>query len=373
MKIKRTTLTALAAMSILALAGCTTADAAVDVPPLTDPAVGEVPEGVLDGVQMTYAADGGTTQEGMMAAWFDPFAEASGAVVNQDSPQTLAKVKSQVESGNIQWDLVSSFGPIVSRECGTLFAKLDTSKIDTSKLPEGIELTECGVPSVLYATGLVYNTDTFGESGPTTWAEFFDTESFPGTRAVYGGDGQIDAPTVQAAAIAAGWDPSTELTAEWAGRGIDALESIKDSLVFYNTGAAAQQMLESGEADVAAVWNGRALAAEKNGAPVQAEWNDWISVIDYFAIVKGTPRSEAAYYAINYALGADQQAGFTEATGYSPANVDAEPEIDELTRSYLTTTPERMAESVPLQLDFWSQTDIVAPLQDRWSALVAGA
>ncbi|CAG7607367.1 hypothetical protein LEUCIP111803_01015 [Leucobacter soli] len=230
------------------------------------------------------------------------------------------------------------------------------------------------MPSIAYAMMITYNTDTFGDNGPQSWADFYDTAKFPGTRALNSGDGQIDGSIVQGAAIAAGWDPASEpFSAEWANKGLDKIESIKGDIVFYATGAQAQQMLESGEAKVGGVWNGRALAAERNGAQIQAVWTDWISIVDYFAIIKGSPNAEAAYYAINYAYGAAQQNQWTEESGYSPINTQSAPDVDELTSSYITTTAEREATSVALDLPFWADADGVAPLQDRWAGIVAGA
>jgi hypothetical protein len=43
-----------------------------------------------------------------------------------------------------------------------------------------------------------------------------------------------------------------------------------------------------------------------------------------------------------------------------------------VTKKYITTSPERAATSVPVALDFWKNADDVAPLQDRWSSIVAG-
>ncbi|WP_347352282.1 extracellular solute-binding protein [Intrasporangium sp.] len=344
------------------------------MPPITKPVAGEVAQGVLKGHTVTYAADGGTTQDAQMKAFFTPFAETSGVKFNQDSPQTLAKIQTQVNSKNYQWDFVSATGDTVARNCGTLFEKLDMTKIDTSQVPKDLlGWTACGVPSIAYAIVQVYNTGTFGANGPKTWADFFDVKKFPGTRAVYSGDGVIDSATVQAASIAAGWDPATPFTADWANKGLDTLEKIKDSIAFYSTGSQAQQMLESGEAKIGAVWNGRALAAEKNGTKLTPTWDHWISIVDQFAIIKGTPNAEVAYYAINYAMGAKQQAKWTELSGYSPVNSKAKPQVDDLTQKYITTTPDRAATSVPVQLDFWKDTEAVKPLQDRWSALVAGA
>lgn len=363
---------ATAIATTLALVGCA-AGPAEPVPPVTDPVAGTVPEGVLAGHTLTFAGDGGTTQDGMMSAWFTPFAEASGATFQQDSPQTMAKVESQVNSGNIQWDLTSGYADTIARGCGSYFEVLDRAKLDLSGIPESVPVLECGVPSIVYGVTIVHNTEVFGSAGPRSWADFFDVQAFPGKRTFYNGDGSIDAPIVQGAAVAAGWDPKTPFTEEWANKGLDKIASIADHVVFYGTGAAAQQLLESGEAVMGAVWSGRALAAQRNGAPIAPSWDEWVAVVDYFAIVKGSPNAEAAYYAINYALGAEQQAAFTEATGYSPAHVDAKPQVDETTSSYLVTEAGRAETAIPLDDAFWADTERILPLQDRWSAIVAGA
>lgn len=343
------------------------------IPKLVDPVAGTVAPGIFNGKQVTYAADGGTTQAAQMTAFFKPFAKVSGVKFLQDAPQTLAKIEAQVKTKNYQWDFVSATAVNVARNCDTLFEKLDLSQIDTSHVPSGLlDWTPCGVPSIAYGIVLVYQNDAFQSGGPQTWQDFFDVAKFPGKRAVYSGNGVIDEATVQAAAIAAGWDPKTDMTSEWADKAIDKLESIKNDIVFYSTGAQAQQMLESGEVAMGGVWNGRALAAERNGAKLTPEWNDWIALVDQFAIIKGTPKAEIGYYAINYAMGAKQQAEWTELSGYSPVNSGAKPDIDELTKKYITTTPDKIKMSVPVQLKFWSNKDQVAPLQDRWSNLVAG-
>ena len=364
---------AVISLGALALSACGGGQGDVDdIPELGEPTLGEVPEDILSGHAITFAGDGGETQDAMSEGWWVPFAEVTGATVHEDHPQTLAQIQSQVESGNIQWDFVTSYGEIIERECGSLFEILDMDKIDTSEIPDSVPTTDCGIPSIVYGVPITYNTDVFGDDGPTTWEDFFDTDTYPGTRTFYSGGGQIDAPIVQGAALAAGWDPQEPFSVEWANEGLDLIGEIADSVAFYESGASAQQMLESGDAVVGAIWSGRTLAAEENGAPLQTSWEDWVSVIDFFAIVKGTEYSEAAYYAINFALGAEQQASFTEATGYSPANVNSDPDIDELTQKYLVTDPEKGSEAVPVDTEFWGDAEQVSELQDRWSSIVAG-
>jgi putative spermidine/putrescine transport system substrate-binding protein len=374
--VKRSIWAAIAIFSsgALILTGCSGGSSAEPVPAIKNPVAGVVAQGILKGRTITYAADGGTTQAAQMKAFFDPFAAASGVKFNQDAPQTLAKIQTQVKTKNYQWDFISGVADNIARNCGTLFEKLDMSKIDTSNVPKGLlGGTECGVPSIPYGIVQVYNTNKFGANGPQTWADFFNVDKFPGTRAVYNGDSVVDSATVQAAAIAAGWDPKTPFTLDWATKGIDEIKKLGKNVAFYTTGSQAQQMLESGEADMGAVWNGRALAAEKDGTKLTPTWDNWISIVDQFAIIKGTPKAEEAYYAINYAMGAKQQAKWTELSAYSPVNANSKPNVDALTAKYSTSSPERAATAVPVQLDFWKNAADVKKLQDLWSALISGS
>jgi putative spermidine/putrescine transport system substrate-binding protein len=341
---------------------------------LTNPEAGTVPDGLLDGHTLTFAGDGGTTQEGQTHAFFEPFAKESGVQIDQDSPQSLAKVKSQVNSGHVQWDFLSMSSDAIARECGVLFEKLDPDKIDTSHVPEDqIGGAECGIPSNVYGTFLTYQTSEFSGEKPKVWKDFFDVDKFPGTRAIYSGSGKIDSNSVEAAALAAGWDPQKEdFNEKWANKGLDEIEKLGNSVVFFDSGAQAQQMLESGEAALGMVWNGRALAAARNGANIEMSWDQWVSMADHFAIVKGSENTEAAYYALNYTLGKKQQEAWTEETAYSPTHDEADPDIDKTTKRFLTTVGNRTDTAIEIDLDFWSQKDVVSDLQDRWSKIVAG-
>jgi putative spermidine/putrescine transport system substrate-binding protein len=72
---------------------------------------------------------------------------------------------------------------------------------------------------------------------------------------------------------------------------------------------------------------------------------------------------------INYYLGAQQQAKLTELTSYSPINVDAKPQLDDLAKSYLTTTPEREKDRFPVDLTWWAKNnDTMVSAFTNWLA-----
>jgi spermidine/putrescine-binding protein len=80
---------------------------------------------------LTIVAWGGVGQDAQRAAYFEPYAKATGKKVLEDQTPLLAKVRSMVESGNVTWDLLDqeSAEAVIGCEEG-LFEKLDWSQID---------------------------------------------------------------------------------------------------------------------------------------------------------------------------------------------------------------------------------------------------
>lgn len=70
-------------------------------------------------------------------------------------------------------------------------------------------------------------------------------------------------------------------------RALKKLASIRENIVFWDTGARTQQLIESKEVDMAVMWNGRALAGVKNGAPFAPMWEDFTPVYDTLGVPKG--------------------------------------------------------------------------------------
>ncbi|MGV0784503.1 extracellular solute-binding protein [Mycolicibacterium sp. XJ775] len=153
-------------------------------------------------------------------------------------------------------------------------------------------------------------------------------------------------------------------------RALKKMNSIRNDTIFWTTGAQSQQLIESGQVDMALVWSGRAYSAVKNGAPFAPMWDQWMPEADTIAVPIGARNPKASMAFINFYLGAQQQAKLAELTSYSPINVDAKPQLDDLARSYLTTTPEREKDKFPLDLDYWAehQEDIAS----KYTAWLAG-
>ena len=325
---------------------------------------GTVKAGSLEGLNMTFASYGGIYQDGQMAAAVTPFAEESGANILSDGPMEYAKVQAQVESNNVTWDVIDTDSNWAAGQCGKLLQKLDWSIIDKSNVPEGLS-SDCYVPAMQYATVMVYDTEKFTDA-PESWADFFDTEKFPGKRAIQGGD--IGGGILEGALIADGVAPE-DLYPLDVDRALAKIDTIKDSLVYWTTGAQSQQMIEAGEVDMALVWSGRAFGAVENGAPFEPAWDTGVVVMDVLAVPTNAKNPKASMALINYALGKEQQEKLTELTSYSPVHVDAQPSLNETGKKFLITEPQ-IAEKV-LVSDFAWWGENYASTLERWTAWVS--
>ena len=270
------------------------------------PQAGTVKADALKGVTLTFVSYGGIYQEGQTKAAVDPFATESGARILQDGPTDNAKIKAQVDSGNVTWDVIDSTNVFTAQHCGELFMPIDTSIVDVSKIPPGAKTDDCSVPAMQYGLIVVYNTEKFGANPPKSWADFYDTARFPGKRGIQGSSGELDPGLLEGALLADGVAPDKIYPID-ADRALRKISSIRGDIVFWTTGANAQQLIESGQVDMALVWSGRAYSAVKNGAPFAPMWNQWMPEADTITVAKGAKNPKASMALINYYLGAQQQ------------------------------------------------------------------
>ena len=347
-----------ALFGVLVLAGCGGGSASKSAAPPADlgsgPAsAGMVKSGALKGKTLTFVSYGGIYQDGQAKAAVEPFGVASGAKILEDGPTDNAKLKAQVTSKNVTWDVVDVSNVFAAEQCGKLFQPLDTSIVDTSKIPAGLLADKCSVPAMSFGLIVMYNTKKFGANPPKTWADFYDTTKFPGKRAIEGQSGDVDAGVLEGALLADGVNPTAMYPLD-AARALKKMSSIRKDSVFWSTGAQAQQLLESRQVDMAMLWSGRAYSAVKNGAPYAPMWNQWMPEADAIVVPMNAPDPKASMALINYYVGAQQQAKLTELTSYSPINTDSKPTLTPLAKSFLTTTPERSKDAFKIDFGWWA-------------------
>lgn len=367
-KMKRHLAPAVAGVSAIALlAGCASGTPEAQTVDLGDgpPVAGTVKEGALEGVTLTFTSYGGVFQEGQMAA-LEGFSDTSGARILEDGPTEYAKIKAMVDAQNVTWEIVDIDSNWGIQQCGVLLEPIDTDIVDLSSVPDGLT-SECFVPAMQYANVLVYNTESFSKP-LTSWDDFFNTADFPGKRSVQG-EGDIIPGILEGALIADGVAPE-DLYPLDIDRALSKLDTIRDELIFWSTGAQQQQIMESGEAEIGLMWTGRAYSAVEAGAPLAASWATGFPVMDVLSVPKSTKNKDAAMALLNFYLGAEQQARMTEVTSYSPVNINAEPQLTDLQNDFLTSRPEIAEQLIQPDLDFWAENK--DEILTQWTNWVLG-
>jgi putative spermidine/putrescine transport system substrate-binding protein len=256
-----------------------------------------------------------------------------GIQVAEESPNNEAKLTAMVESGSPTWDVFYAPPYRTAAECDVLFERLDMSRLHTEGLDTSL-VTDCGVPVLRSAFLLVYNADKYGNNPPTSWADFYDTTRFPGTRGImnYAKDAGMET------ALLASGVPGDQLYPLDYDRAFATLDTIRPSVRFYETGAQQTQALESGEIDMMLAWPGRAYEAAKNGANLKVVWNQPLYYTDSLGIVKGAKNLDAAYELINALIDTPTQEAIMAALPYGSPNANARPSADPMLNAFIATS-----------------------------------
>jgi putative spermidine/putrescine transport system substrate-binding protein len=312
--------------------------------------------------QLVIASLGGSYQEAQSEAFFKPYAEESGVKVteaNQDG--TVGPLKAQVEAGNPQWDVID-LGPIDARQAAAdgLLEPLDKTVVSGSGLFPGA-MTDNYVATIYSSNVIAWNKDKLA-TGPQNAAEFWDTEEFPGMRAL---PGYSPFSTLEQALLADGV-PKDKLYPLDVDRAFTRLDQIRDSTTFYNTNEQGIQLLTSGQVAAASVPNGRVFNAIKDGQPLDYTWRDGVLYIDYWAVPKGAANKEEAMKFIAFASEAEPQARLAEIIPYGGSNEAANDLIPAERQADLPTGGQNLSLQVTPDLDWWSEN--VADVTERWQA-----
>jgi len=280
-----------------------------------------------DGVTLTFSSFGGVYQDAQKKAWQEPYTQLTGVQFQNDENSSNATIKAQVEAGQVTWDVVdvgNDFGLDANKD---LLEPLDYSLIPKAEMNADLTLSDWRVPDITYGVVLGYNTDKTAGKVPAGWADYFDTTKFPGKRGAWD---YSEGGMFEFALMADGVKPADLYPLDLA-RATKKLDTIKDDLVFWSSGAESQELIGSGEVAMTMIWNGRAWSAKNiDHKPVEIQWNQQIVTADYLVVPKGTPNKDAAMKFIAYASCAANNAKPSEYIPYGPTNNNSKPNPDKV-------------------------------------------
>ncbi|UVC10537.1 ABC transporter substrate-binding protein [Rhizobium sp. TH2] len=314
---------------------------------------------------VSYASYGGAYQEGVRKAILDHLPKDHDMKVTEYTLQSgISDIRTKVKGGANVIDVAELYGGYCQQAADEgLLEKLDYSKIpNAAGIPKHLQ-NEYWIGFTAYSTVLAYNKDVYKDNPPRNWADFFNTEKFPGSRALSGYSGQTN---LEIALMADGVAKDKVYPID-VDRSFAKLEQLKpDIAVFWDSGAQATQLATSEEVDMLSIWAARIEAAIKEGAPYAYTIDDAVMDIECLVVPKGSPNREGAMRLVNHLLDPDYQANLPDFIPYGPMNQDAfkSGKITPEKAAKIVTSTENIKKQLVTNASYWAEN--AAKLQDRW-------
>lgn len=333
---------------------------------------------------VTVMSWGGAYTTSQIEAYHKPFAAATGVnVISVDSDNPAPAIKAMVEAGNVTIDVADVEYADAVRLCDD--GMLEPIGIDA--LPPGADgtaaaddflpgaVTECAVSTIVFSTVYGYDSTKFPE-GPTTMADFFDLEKFPGKRGMRKGAKANLEMALMADGVAAADVYATLETPEGQDRAFAMLDKIKAETIWWEAGAQPPQLLADGEVALTTAYNGRLFAAAAGeGKPFVTVWDGQVYEYDLFVIPKGAPNLDQAMEFIKFSTSTQALADQAKYISYGPARKSSGPLVglyqDGKTEMapYMPTSAANLTNALASSYEFWVDRD--AELNERFNAWLA--
>jgi putative spermidine/putrescine transport system substrate-binding protein len=319
---------------------------------------------------LTVVSWGGAYTASQVEAYHKPFVKKTGIQIKSDDYNGgIAKIKAQVKSGKVTWDIVDVELADAIRACDE--GLLET--IDASKLPAGKDgtpaekdfikgtLHDCAVANIIWSTIYAYDTTKIKGAPPKTMADFFDTKKYPGKR------GMRKTPKINlefaliADGVAAADVYKVLATKKGVDRAFKKLDTIKKDIVWWSAGAQPPQLLADGQVLMTTAYNGRIFnAVAKEKKPFKIVWDGQGWDIDLWVIPKGAPNKEAALKFLAFSTATEQLANQAKYIAYAPARKSSVPLVGKYQDGkidmgpHMPTAPENFKNAFQNNFEYWA-------------------
>jgi len=339
---------------------------------------------------ITAVSWGGAYQNSQIKAYAEPYMamnEGVEIIWDSSSAEAVAKLRAQAEAGNITWDLVDVVAADALRLCDEgLALEVDHDEI-LAPAPDGTPASEdfgdlivsdCFVPQIVYSTTVGFRTDMVGDTPPTEICALFDTETYPGKRALE----KRPINNLEWALLCDGVakDDVYDMleTEEGVEKALAKLDTIKDDVIWWSAGADTPQLLADGEIVMGSTYNGRLFSViEEQGQPVGMLWDAQVFDLDGWIIPADLPEDRLARVLdfLRFATDTQRLADQSKYISYGPARLSSAPLVDKHAElgiemaPHMPTDPANAANTFLYNYEFWA--DYRDDLDARFQAWLA--
>ena len=308
---------------------------------------------------VTYFGYGGAWKAAITQAFFDPFTRKTGVPVQYQEPYIFAKLRAMHEAKAQQIDLVGLTGMEVYIAARTgMMTPIDWSVVDKSALdPRQLHLAGA-IGCTSQSMNVCYSKKKWpGADHPSSWADFWDVEKFPGRRAL-----RRDAVwTMEAAAKADGIKDEAfyPLDVERVFRSLDRIKPYIKT--WWSDNSQAQQLMEQEEVDLIHMTNGRATQSIlDHNAPFALVWNEatYAGNAEGWIVPAGCPNPKGGMQALDFMGRAEYQAVFARLLYYAPQNPKAIALLDERLARLMPSHPENEKLAHTIDYRWWADNNV---------------
>lgn len=311
---------------------------------------------------------GGPTVEKLHKAWYGDFTDATGISLSSTSIPDVAKLKIMAQVGNVEWDVVDFEGnQMLLAMQDDLLEPIDYDLLYSLVPKEQLDpavMTKYGVGSTAFSTVIAWNKELFPNGGPKDWVEFFDTEKFPGRRALYANP----KPALEIALMAAGKKPN-ELYPMNIDEAFAALDKIGPKVdLWVEKTSQWDVLIQNREVDLMGSSLARTTSQIQAGEPYALTFNQSIVEQSYWTIPKGAPNVKDAQKLIAWMM---RKEGTLKALESSPyygmANISVYASLSPELAAELPGSPENSKNAHKIDAKWWFDNErIVRPRWLEW-------
>lgn len=262
---------------------------------------------------------GGNYRTAVEEALAKPFEKEFGVKVTLIDTPDLAKVKAQVMTRNVEWDVFDAVGPMAMTGAKNgYWEALDPAMFDRNDLIA--PMTKEAVPFYGFTGGICWDEKKHPDGQrPTTFAEFFDVKKFPGPRALRNRASE----TLEIALLADGVPPEKMYPLD-VERAFRALDRIKPHIgKWIDQTPQTTTLVETGQLDYSYTYATRVKASQESGKPLGFSFKQNLIGLEYLVVLKGAPNKQNAMKYVQFALRPDRQAALMNLHGNTPASKKA--------------------------------------------------
>ena len=296
--------------------------------------------------EVNIAFGGGRSSEIADEVWAKPFTEETGITANMvEGGRTLSDFKSMVLTSNYKYDVFAKGGSqAIIAQNEELLERVPGDFDMPGMSDPAWEAYESVVAFLAYGNGIGYD-PMRNATAPETWPDFWDTEKFPGRRALWANAEEM----LEAALCADGADPKNLYPLD-VDRAFRSLEKIKDRIaVWIVEHSRSIQLMQNAEVDFSVTYTGRVYRAQAEGVSLAVNKQAGIAQPSFWGVLKGAPNQEAAWKFIEFATRPEKVAAYVEKGGNQPCVKAAIPLLSDDARSKMIdfTLPNVVSMSLP--------------------------